>query len=577
MLENQYHFYIIYSVDQHGNNSIEHIKRYITWLCGFQGSNATLLIGIEKFYIWTDSRYYYQAKKEINHDFLSVKKENSNSNLHLWINKNISKENLSLNPCYSSIKSVEKLSSYIQSVGGSLLFDEKDIIQESRHFLEREIHSEKLVTNQAFPLKLKTCGLSSENKIKLIRKEIKNKNSDLMIITKLEEICWLLNIRGHDSIYTPYLTSYMIVALENLYFYVNIDKLGTKCIKYLSKLDSIKIIPYKEFYFHLETMEGKKICIDPNTVNFSILSRITRRNHISYFRSPIILLKSIKNANEIRGAKIAHQKDGLAMASFFSWLEDNWKGLDEISAKRKLHYFRSLQKGFIGESFETISAFGENSSIIHYSTLRKNPNKIHSDNLYLIDSGGQYLEGTTDITRTIHLGKPKEIHKIFYTLVLKGNLLLKNARFPEKTKGNQIDILARYFLHQKFFDYEHSTGHGVGSTLSVHEGPQNISPHALEELHAGMITSNEPGIYFPGKFGIRIENLCVVKKKKANFLQFNDLTLAPYSLKLIKKSLLNQIEIRQINDYHKRVFRDLSKFISNKKVFLWLKKETRTI
>ena len=412
---------------------------------------------------------------------------------------------------------------------------------------------------------------------------MKAEDVETLIISVLDEIAWLLNIRGKDIPFNPLVISYVILTRNSCTFFVDPKKLTSETNRYLDN-NHITVEPYDHFKAMLPTCQGRT-WIDDKTANYAIAQCLSKKA-VYYQQSPIALVKACKNSTEIHGAQIAHQKDAVAMIKFMHWLYHNWQeGIDEIQAQTKLEHFRQQQQNYIGPSFETISGFAGNGAIIHYRATYETSKIINDRALYLLDSGGQYLEGTTDITRTFHLGTPLEVEKRYYTLVLKGHLALQNVHFPEGTKGEQLDALARSPLWQYGADYGHGTGHGVGSFLCVHEGPQRISPRpSAQALLPGMILSNEPGVYFAEKFGIRIENLCFVKpltqKQHGNFdsfYHFEDLTLVPYARNLIDIQLLTNEEIKQINAYHRRVSQKIGAMLDNCEIKAWLDEQTAAL
>ena len=379
-------------------------------------------------------------------------------------------------------------------------------------------------------------------------------------MTDPSNICWLLNIRGNDIEYNPILLSYAIFYKNgNLDIFSNYKK----------------HIPLKNFSIYLENLKDKKIKIDPYSASSWIMNQLNQK---ILDNDPCTLAKACKNNVEISQAKKIHISDGTALCKLLYWVEKNYKKerISEITVANKILELRSHFSNFLYPSFSTIAGFAEHGSIIHYEAT-KNTNKIISNNgLLLIDSGGQYFGGTTDITRTIIIGKATNQQKLDFTLVLKGHIALAMAKFPVGTRGMDLDVLARQFLWQNGKDYAHGTGHGVGNCLNVHEGPQRISKTCMQTLEEGMIISNEPGYYKNGEYGIRIENLVLVRKSKNNYLGLETISLAPIDQKLIIKKLLTKPEIKWLNSYHKKIYLKISPYLT-KQEKTWLKKQTSII
>ena len=386
-------------------------------------------------------------------------------------------------------------------------------------------------------------------------------NTDYLLITTPENICWLLNIRGNDLLYTPLILSYLLIDREGqISIYSNIKKLKIYC-------QYVTLYPF-------ENIKDKILEIDynNNSIQFDCSETpIWFNHHLKKYnivdnKNPCILLKSVKNTVEISGFQYSVIQDGIALVKLFRWLKykvKNEEKLTEISIDQQLSYFKKQCRSFKGKSFETISSYGINSAIIHYNPYNGDNLNVHNGNFYLLDCGSQYVCGTTDVTRTFYFGKPTDEGKFYYTIVLKGLINLSKLLFPKGTCGSQIDVIARQFLWNNLLDFPHSTGHGVGHYSLVHEGPQGISKFNHQEIYKNMVITIEPGHYIPGRYGIRIENMLVVKEvsNNNNFLQLETITLAPIEYNLIKEDLLTMSEKKWLLAYHKKLYSQLSPFL----------------
>ena len=582
MAENGYDFYLVPSSDAHNNEYVPDCWQRRQWICEFNGSAGEVLIGKDAAFLWTDGRYLLQAEQQLNQDIFTLKQQISGvSALENWLQKNGQGKTLAIDPTTISISRAQKIQSIIRSVKGHCIFSANNLIDQIR------ARDNTLSAPSAIPIIIHTLeytGQSTAEKIILIRDEMTAHHVDTLIITALDEIAWLLNIRGADILFNPVVISYLILTGKHCTLYIDPEKLTPLVQKYFAK-HHIDLKDYQTFPSALTSCHGH-IWLDDKTANYWISQQLAPETTPYFSPSPLSLPKACKNSAEIHGAKLAHRKDALAVIQFMYWLEQNYpQGISEITAENKLLQFRQQQENFKSASFNTISGFAENAAVIHYRATTQTNKIIDNKHLYLFDSGGQYLEGTTDITRTLHLGKPHREEKKYYTLVLKGHLALQNIKFPHGTKGEQLDALARSALWQYQLNYPHGTGHGVGSFLCVHEGPQSISQAASNQvLLPGMILSNEPGIYFKNRFGIRIENLCFVKQitqKPDNefgvFYGFEDLTLVPYAHNLIDVNYLTEDEVSQINAYHKRLRKEISPLMFDHNLQQWLAKQTQEI
>lgn len=535
--------FLIPSSDEFFNEYCPPYAKRLEWFTEFTGSYGIALILKDENILFTDGRYILQAKQQLGSKYKVINMAESTP----W---NYLKEelNIGFDAKLMSLASSEKYK--CQLIPTDNLID--------------KIWTEKPVKDisQIFKYPESCSGENIESKINRVEFD-----ADALIITLPESICWLLNIRAHDIPYTPFLLSYAILYKngEIEVFADNKVELGTK----------IKFKKFEELEAALRKLKNKKVQIDPFESSVWLINCL-ENSEIMYEPDPIVNLKSIKNDIEISKNKEIHIQDAIAVINLLAWLDNN-SNQDEISVADKLLEFRKLSPDFIYPSFSTICGFNANGAIIHYSASIESNKKIENDGILLLDSGGQYFGGTTDITRTIAIGKPTKDQKKSFTLVLKGHIALSNAKWPSYVTGAQLDVLARMYLWRENLDYDHGTGHGVGNCLSVHEGPQRITKNYSHPLKANMISSNEPGLYIENQYGIRIENLVFVKKAENNCLEFENLTLVPIDKNLIEKDLLNKEEIEWLDNYHHKIYQIMEKRIDDKELLLWLKEATNKL
>ena len=446
---------------------------------------------------------------------------------------------------------------------------EKNLVDE---IWKRKVPS---IKKKYFKLPEKSVSESYNLKVNRISNYLKKRKADYLFVSASENNAWLLNIRGYDTKYSPIPNCHLLIDRnKNISFYCDLKKISSSIKKYLSK---VKFFDFKNIDKNLSAIYGKKFIIDKNSCSFFFEEIISKNNKILKYQDPIYYLKAIKGKKEIENVKIAHIIDGAALTKYLFWLKRNYKKkkVTEISASQKLLKFRKKNKKFKFSSFPTISGTGPNGSIIHYKATKETNRKLNKGDIYLVDSGGQYEFGTTDVTRTISLNNNNKKIKDIFTRVLKGHIAVVNTKLGKNISGSIIDIRARKFLKQIGLDYPHSTGHGVGYFLNVHEGPHAISKNNKISLKEGMIVSNEPGYYKKNKFGVRIENLIYVKKNKKG-KYFENLTMAPIDKDLIDISILNENEKKWLNNYHYEVFNNLKNSM-NKLEILELKKACSAI
>lgn len=560
MQKNNIDIYIIPSIDAHNSEYVPNCWQRRSWISNFTGSAGEVVVTINHAYLWTDGRYFLQAEKELDPKHYSLMKQSGFvSEIDVWLTDNGKNKTLAIDPKLISIARAEKLKTVMTNVSGKIIFPEKNLIDVCKIQLGEKLN---LPNNPVYKLEEQYTGLTVRQKLAIVRLEMQKHQAQYLLLNVLDEIAWTFNLRGCDVSYNPLVISYAIISQNDARLFINLDKIPQALQDELNSFN-IKIFNYADFVEALRTLDGT-VWLDEKTANYWMYDKLPTQIEIIEARSPVVLPKACKNLTEQNGTKDAHIKDAIAVISFLTWINLNWQnGVDEIKAEDKLLEFRQKQTNFKGESFSTISGFASNGAIIHYRASDATKKLIDDSNMYLLDSGGQYLEGTTDITRTIHLGTPNAQQKKHYTLVLKGHLALARTKFPLGTNGEFLDAFARQYLWNEYLDYRHGTGHGVGSFLCVHEGPQKIS-RALSgtPLQNGMIVSNEPGFYLDGQYGIRIENLCLVTESKSQlgqnsnfgpFLEFENLTMVPYCKKLIDFNLLDRIEKQQILYYYAEI------------------------
>lgn len=570
--------YIIQGTDPHAGEYITDYWKERQWISGFDGSMGTAVITIAQAGVWIDSRYYLQAEEQLgNTDFMPMKIGLPETpEIIPWIlNELKSGDVVGVNSQLFSMTAYAALEKELKMNGIELT--SIDLISEI--WYNRPV----IPQNACFIYPIEYAGKSIDDKLHLLRTEIRKAYADVFILSALDDIAWLLNLRGNDVAYNPVVIAYCLVTADTVSLYITHEKL-TEEVKYYLDSERIIVKDYLQIYEDVAQISAsKKVLIDGTKLNQSLFEAIPLDCEKINQMSPVFKLKSIKNQVELAGVHKSMLRDGVALTRFFMWLENNVTSnkLTEISIAEKLYAFRAAQQNFYGESFGTIAGYAEHGAIVHYSANEKSNAVIKQESLLLLDSGGQYLDGTTDITRTITLGTPTKEQKTDFTLVLKGHIGIATAVFPIGTRGSQLDILARKSMWDRYLNYGHGTGHGVGCFLNVHEGPQNIrmdeNPTILEP---GMLLSNEPGLYRTGEYGIRTENLIhVVEAKKTEFgqfLKFETLTYFPIDLQLIDKELMTEVEIEWLNNYHQEVFDKLSPLLT-KEENEWLKDKTRFI
>ena len=545
--------YLIPKNDEYFGEYVPKNKDRLKFISGFTGSTGLALILKNKSYLFVDGRYTLQAKKEIYKDFKIC--EIPKIKPH-YILKNLNKEiTLGFDPKLFTSNTLKNIISNslvkIKPINNNLI----DAVWKNKT---------KVNNNKFYILEEKYHGENYLNKISKVNKFLKLKDIHYLLTTAVENISWLLNIRGSDASSSP-LTNGKILFNKNgkIIFFTNINKITPQIKKSFGK----KVIFIKEELFvnYLRKIKNSKILIDKKTCSFYYEKNIHFSNKLIDIEDPIYLLKAIKNKTEINNTKIAHLFDGIALTKFIFWLKNNYRKtkITEVSAQNKLENYKKQNKNYLYPSFNTISGFGGNGAIVHYRSNNKTNKAIKGNNLYLLDSGSQYFYGTTDVTRTIAIGNLSNFQKKIYSKVLKGHIAVASYKLKKSTLGKHIDKVARVPLLKLGYNYSHGTGHGVGYFLNVHEGPQGLSPFNNHKILPGMILSNEPGFYKENNFGIRIENLIYCEKINNNHSKFINLTMVPIDKDCINNKLFNKNEINWINNYHEKIFYILKPFMND--------------
>ena len=546
LTKNKLSGYVVPHSDVHQGEYIAACDERLAWLTGFTGSAGICFVGKEKAGIFVDGRYGIQAKKQTKPPFEII--HWNKQNILQWIKKNIMKGKIGFDPWLHSYTEIVTLRDAFANSGISLIPSDNLI---DRVWSDRPAK----VSKQAISYPVKLAGLSAKDKCRQIAKVMELKEADSAVITLPDSIAWLLNLRGNDVIHNPIVHAFLIIHSKgNIELFCN----NNLSINNISSLESfIKVSPLENFAISLSNLKGS-VLVDYATVPFAAATILQNNgSKIILGEDPIILPKACKNKVELENARICHKRDAIHMCEFLSWIDrQDENEIDEIDVVIELENIRRKDKNLKEISFDTIAASGPNAALPHYRVNYSSNRKIKKGDVLLVDSGGQYLDGTTDITRTIAIGKQSEDVKNAFTRVLKGLISISMLKFPSGTSGRDIDAFARASLWQLGQDYAHGTGHGVGHYLSVHEGPQRISKFSSVEFKEGMIISNEPGFYEEGRFGIRIENLILVQTSKVgsnnSFLEFETLTFVPIDSRLISINLLDNNEREWINNYHKQ-------------------------
>ena len=546
------------------------------WISGFNGSAGTAVVTLDKAALWTDSRYFIAAEEQLQgteFQLMKLKVEGTPS-IAEWLGrelKDAADKAVGIDGMVNSTNSIKELISDLRTQGGITLrtnFDPLERIWQDRPAIP---------ANPVVIHPLEYAGEPIREKLVRIRKALREKHADGMLMAALDDIAWTLNLRGSDVHCSPVFVSYLLISTTEVTLYINKVKLTPEVMSYL-QAEGVGVKPYNQVKQGLKDYFEYNILLDGNEVNYTLYKTVERE--IVDASSPVPLMKAVKNEREVAGFRSAMLKDGIAMVKFLKWLKPAVEagGQTEMSVERKLTALRAEQPLFRGLSFDTIVGYEEHGAIVHYEAIPETDTTLHPKGLLLIDSGTQYQDGTTDVTRTIALGPLTEEQKRVYTLVLKGHIDLQLLHFPDGASGTQLDAIARRPLWQAGMNFLHGTGHGVGCYLNCHEGPHQIRMEWIPaRLQAGMTVTDEPGVYLGGRFGVRIENTLLVvpaeETECGRFLGFETLTLCPIETSPIIKELMTPEEIQWLNDYHSMVYGRLSPYL-NEDEKAWLRKAT---
>lgn len=583
MKENKTDAYIITTSDYHGSEYVGEYFKARRYMSGFTGSAGTLVVLKDKAALWTDGRYFIQAVEQLKNSGIELMKDGM--------------ENVPGIKTYllNELKSGETIGFDGRTVSEIFAADlyrraEKNKISvKSDMDLVDKIWTDrpKLSAEPVWELGTEYAGMETAEKLSLVREKMRENNGEVFVLSSLDDIAWLLNLRGNDVRYNPVFLSYMIIFKEKAYLYANKNIFSDKIKIKLAKAN-IEVRDYNDVYTNLSALTADNIILDKRKVNHAIVNSIGKDKKIIDIMNPTTKLKAVKTKTETDNEIKAHIKDGVAVTRFMYWLKNNVgkKTITEISAAEKIEEYRKEKEGYLGASFEPIVSYGAHGAIVHYSATEETDIELKPESFLLCDTGGQYYEGTTDITRTFALGELTEEQKKMYTLVLVGNLKLAAARFPYGVRGVNLDVLAREPLWRNGLDYNHGTGHGVGYLLNVHEGPNNISWHIMSDkvnsavLEEGMITSDEPGIYIENQYGVRLENMILCRDDKktecGRFMRFETLTMVPFDLDAVDTKYMEADEIKLLNAYHRQVYENISPYFQGEEL-QWLKGVTKAL
>ena len=577
MLRHEVSAFIVPSTDPHSGEYVPTHWESRAWLTGFDGSAGTAVITLDDAGLWTDSRYFIQAEEQLQGTGITLFKERMEGtpSVTSWL--------ASVLPIGSvvGIDGWVNTASNVMALRDELAERGLTLVDKDDPFEEIWTDRPPLPNDMPFVLPLEYSGLPCKEKIKLIRERLRKLHADCILISALDEIAWTLNMRGSDVHCNPVFVSYLLFEGDSVHIYINKVKISASVEGYLGR-EGVTIKEYNDLPSDLLQIRGRHILL-PGSTSYALYKAASVHNFPVCADSPVALLKAVKNETEIKGFRKCMERDGVALVRFLMWLEKAVPQGEEteVSIDRKLTALRSEQKDFIGISFDTIAGYQSHGAIVHYEATEESAYKLKPEGWLLLDSGAQYLDGTTDITRTIVLGAVTDEQRKDYTLVLKGFIALSRAVFPKGTSGTQLDVLARQFMWAEGVNYGHGTGHGVGHFLNVHEGPHQIRMNYMPApLLPGMTVTNEPGIYKSGRYGVRIENTMLIVEDRSTefgvFCRFEPLTLCPIDMRAIDVQMLTAAEKDWLNDYHKHVLERLSPML-NEEERLWLKDATRTI
>lgn len=577
MKEQGIHAFIFPSSDPHNSEYVAEHWKGREWISGFNGSAGTAVVTLKHAALWTDSRYFIAAAEQLaGTEYLLMKDRLPDTpSISEWIAQELSDYESPVVGVDGTVNTYAYLCELINELNIATFVTNLDPL--ATVWKDRpSIPNDKIVLHP-----LEYAGESTTSKINRIREYLQAHHADGLLITALDEIAWTLNLRGKDVHCNPVFVSYLLISQDSVTFFVNEEKLPDDVRNYLLD-EAVSVEPYEAVLDKVKGYKGRRLLMDPTSVNYNLVTAVDKTKRILGI-SPIPMMKAVKNKTEQDGFRAAMLRDGIAMVKFLAWLKPAVEagGQTEITLDEHLTALRAEQPLFKGISFDTIVGYEAHGAIVHYEATPETDIPVKPYGLVLIDSGAQYQDGTTDITRTIALGSLTEEQRRVYTLVLKGHIQLDMCRFPDGACGSQIDAIARESMWREGYNYMHGTGHGVGSYLNVHEGPHQIRMEwKPAPLHAGMTVTDEPGLYLEGKFGVRIENTLLIVPSETTpfgkFLKFETLTLAPIDTTPIIQDMLTSEELTWLNNYHHRVYETLSPYLE-KNEKKWLEEATRPL
>lgn len=575
--------YYIPSSDFHDSEYVEDYFRCRAFLSGFTGSAGTMAVTKDFSGLWTDGRYFVQAKKQLDGQDTKLMRMGDEDvpAIEAFIGDVIPEGGiLGMDGRVVNAKAGMAFEKLLKEKNASLItdFDLAGEVWKTRP---------KLPAPAVWVLKTEYAGESAAEKIARLRKAIKEHGATAHLLSSLDDVAWLLNLRktGTDGNFLP--PAHVLVTAASVTLFINSENF-TEDVRTHLKETGVETGSYEGIYEAAAGLQNETVLLEPAKINFALYRSINGSNKIIEAMNPTSMMKAVKNSTEIENLRKAHIKDGVALTKFIRWMKQNVGkiSLTETEAAERLEEFRKEQEGYLAPSFDTISAYGSNAAMCHYHATKEDESPIRAKGFYLVDSGGQYYEGSTDVTRTITVGELTEEEKLHYTLVLMGNLRLSNAKFLYGCRGINVDYLARGPLWERYLDFNHGTGHGVGYLSTIHERPNGIRWRIVPErqdsciLEEGMLTSNEPGLYIEGSHGIRTENLILCKKAEKNlygqFMEFEVLTFAPIDLDAVNLSIMEPSDVRLLNAYHKEVYEKLSPYLDEEEKE-WLRDATREI
>ena len=583
MKERHIDAYIVPTADFHESEYVGTYFESRIFLTGFTGSAGTAVVTMEEAALWVDGRYFVQAEEQIAGSSIILQKMGQEGvpTIEEYLKEKMPQEGvLGFDGRVMNTSMGEELEA---------LLSEKEVAITCKEDLIDQIWTERpeISKEPVWILDERFAGKSAKDKIRELREDMKRERTSVHILTTLDDIAWLLNIRGNDIACNPMVLSYAMITEQDFYLYIHSEVINEEVSSYL-KEQGVTVKGYEEIYTMVSELRNETILLEKGCTNYAIYSFIDHCNDVIDKINPTVLKKAIKNPTEVENMKKAHLKDGVAMVKFIRWMKENIGKIpmDEMSVSNYLDQLRSEQEGNLGLSFHTISAYGPHAAMCHYSATEETNVPIKAKGLYLVDSGGQYYEGTTDVTRTIAVGELTKEEKEHFTLTVMSMLRLGAVKFLYGCRGLTLDYVAREPFWSRGLNYDHGTGHGVGFLANVHESPNGIRWKMVQErqdhsvFEEGMVTSNEPGIYIAGSHGVRTENLIVCKKAEKNeygqFMEFEYLTMVPIDLDAIDPTIMTQRDITLLNAYHKEVYEKLSPYLKEEEK-MWLQQATRAI